>query len=139
MTPYQSIHRSLKRAGYTLLEVIVVLVLLTVAAAVIAPSLFPNPPEPTSEVRTLVDNARKASVRRGEMLHLRIERSGTWQAIVGSPPRRELLMSGRLSHPVSSRVELVFSPLGTCAPTAESGPAVALPAYDALTCQERRS
>lgn len=119
------------------MEVIVVLILLTVAATLVAPSLLSSRPEPASQVRMLVKYAREASVRRGEMLHLRIERSGSWQAVVGLHPGSEVLMSGRLAHPLSTRVELVFSPLGTCAPPAESGPIDALPAYDPLTCQER--
>jgi hypothetical protein len=46
-------------------------------------------------------------------------------------------MSGRLTRPVPNRAELVFSPLATCAPTAESEPAQSLPAYDPLSCEER--
>lgn len=131
-------HPGHPQSGYTLLEVVVVLAVLAVAA-VVAPSLLSTRPEPTSELRVLVANARQASVGRGETVHLRVERSGLWQILVGSPPRARLHGSGRLSQPVGSRVELVFSPLGSCAPPAGSEPSQALPAYDPLTCEERPS
>jgi prepilin-type N-terminal cleavage/methylation domain-containing protein len=127
-----------RRAGYTLLEVIVVLILLAVAAAVVAPGLLSNRPEPASEVRTLVDNARQASVRRGEMVRLTIDRSGLWRATVGTGSERELLMAGRLDAPPGAAADLIFSPLGTCgiAAGSDQGP---LTAYDPLTCEERPS
>lgn len=127
--------KSHSRSGYTLLEIIVVLVLLAVAAAVVAPSLLWPPPEPASEVRTLVDNARNASVRRGQVIRLTIDRAGMWRATVGTESHGELLMAGRLAAPPATFTDLIFSPLGTCgiAPGTDPKP---FTAYDPLICEE---
>ena len=119
-------------SGFTLVELIVVLIILALGAAIVAPSLISSPSEATNELSRLVANARDAAVRRGELVLLRTDRTGTWQIVAGAPPRDEILMSGRLSSAPAGGVELVFSPLGTCGPLAETGPAVAL---DPLTCE----
>jgi prepilin-type N-terminal cleavage/methylation domain-containing protein len=123
------------RTGFTLVEVIVVLVLLTLAAAVVAPSLF-RPHAEASELASLVRSARDAAVRRGETIHLRIDHSGAWQAMTEGSPPTELLMAGRLSDSRGA-VDILFSPLGTCAPSPETLPAQALAAFDPLTCEAR--
>lgn len=122
------------RGGFTLLEVIVVLILLAVAAAVVAPSFSFTGSEPSSPLRGLVATAREAAIRRGETVHLRIDRSGTWQAVAGTPSRSEVLMVGRLAGAPGGPVDLIFSPLGTCGLAVESQ-SVSLGAFDALTCE----
>jgi prepilin-type N-terminal cleavage/methylation domain-containing protein len=124
------------RAGYTLLEIIVVLILLAVATAVVAPGILSPRPEPSSALRALIRNAAEASVRRGETVRLRIDRSGTWEAVAGTPPESEILMSGKLADPPVSATDLIFSPLGTCAPAIESDPAETH-GLNPLTCEPR--
>jgi prepilin-type N-terminal cleavage/methylation domain-containing protein len=128
--------RSHPRSGYTLLEVIVVLVLLAVAAAVVAPSLLDSRPDRSSALQTLVSQARAASVRRGVVVRLTIDRSGVWRATVGTGSQRELLMAGRLVDSPETATDLLFSPLGTCGPAVPSDPQT-LDEYDPLTCEER--
>ena len=125
-------YSGMRQGGFTLVELIVVLVILVLAAAIVAPSLISSPSEATTELSRLVGSAREAAVRRGELVLLRADRSGTWQIIAGARPRDEVLMSGRLTDAPADRVELVFSPLGTCGPLAESEPAAGL---DPLTCE----
>jgi prepilin-type N-terminal cleavage/methylation domain-containing protein len=125
-----------RQLGYTLLEVIVVLVLLAVAATVVAPSLLPPRPEQSSSLRALMGTAREAAVRRGEMVHLRIGQSGAWRASAGSSAQTEPLMSGRLADSTEA-VDLLFSPLGTCALAPEAIRAQTLAALDPLTCEVR--
>jgi len=124
-------------AGFTLLEVIVVLVLLALAAAIVAPSLLSTHPENSSEIQALVGSTRQAAVRRGETVRLQVDPTGAWQAVAGTEPGGDLLLSGQLaSHPAST-TDLIFSPLGTCAPSIESVPGEALAAFDPLTCEVR--
>jgi prepilin-type N-terminal cleavage/methylation domain-containing protein len=126
------------RLGYTLLEVLVVLVLLAVAATVVAPSLLaPRLARQSSSVLALVGSMRETAVRRGGMVRLRIDRSGDWQAFSGTPADREVLMSGRFSGPGNTAADIVFSPLGSCAPTPESVPPKELAGFDLLTCEPR--
>ncbi len=117
---------------------IVVLILLAVAAGVVAPSLLSSPPEEPSALRALIAGAREAAIRRGEIVRLRIDGSGAWQAVAGAPSRSEVLLSGRLAEPPGGISDILFSPLGTCAPGVESEPAAELLAgFDPLTCAER--
>ncbi|MEO6055408.1 MAG: prepilin-type N-terminal cleavage/methylation domain-containing protein [Gemmatimonadales bacterium] len=124
-------------AGFTLLEVVVVLILLGIASAVVAPSLLvrPSPASAEAMMQALVRNAREAAIRRGEMVRLTVHRSGEWQATAGTPPTRELLMSGRLTRPPVLPADLLFSPLGTCAPSIQSDGGAPFGAFDSLTCE----
>jgi prepilin-type N-terminal cleavage/methylation domain-containing protein len=124
-----------RRTGYTLIEVIMVLIVLTIAAAVVAPSLLS--PAPRSSLKEVVGSARDAAVRRGEMVRLRVDRVGLWQATVETGGQTELLISGRVLDATGTTMDLLFSPLGTCAPPPESIPAQSLAAFDPLTCQPR--
>ncbi len=108
------------------------LVLLAIAAAVVAPSLISSRSESSSELIRVVGGAREAAIRRGETVQLRIDQSGAWQAVAGATPQGGILMSGQLIDAPAQRIALVFSPLGTCGPPAESAPVVA---FDPLTCE----
>ncbi|MGH7525823.1 MAG: prepilin-type N-terminal cleavage/methylation domain-containing protein [Gemmatimonadales bacterium] len=128
----------MKASGFTLLELIVVLVLLAVAAGVVAPSLLSSRPEGPSALRALIAGAREAAIRRGEIVRLRIDGSGAWQAVAGASSRSEVFLSGRLAEPPAGSSDILFSPLGTCAPSVENEPAAeVLRAFDPLTCEER--
>ena len=123
--------------GFTLLEVVVVLVLLALAAAIVAPSLLSFQPENVSEVPALVGSTRQAAVRRGETVRLRIDRTGAWQAVAGTEPGQDPLVSGQLASRPALAIDLIFSPLGTCAPSVESAADETLAAFDPLTCEAR--
>lgn len=118
-----------------MVEVIVILVLLALATAIVAPSLLTSPAEKSSEMEALMSSARTAAIRRGEMVRLRIDRSGAWRAVAGTPPQTEVLLSGQLVDPPANVTDLLFSPIGTCAPTLESDPPEILLALDPLTCE----
>ena len=67
------------RRGFTLVEMLVVLVLLGLAAALVAPGFINTPAKRTTELVELIGAARDAAVRRGEVVSLHVERSGAWQ------------------------------------------------------------
>src|SRR3989442_4278135 len=79
------------RRGFTLVEMLVVLVLLGLAAALVAPAFVPTRARQTRELVELIGATRDAAVRRGEVVSLHVERSGAWQveggAVVGLAPR----------------------------------------------------
>jgi prepilin-type N-terminal cleavage/methylation domain-containing protein len=126
-----------RHEGYTLVELIVVLILLTIAAAVVAPSFRSPGPKDSSAFPTVIGSAREAAIRRGEMVRLHIDRFGAWQASAGTDGQTEFLMAGSLSDLQPSSTDFLFSAFGTCALAIESSPSEALATLDPLTCEMR--
>lgn len=122
------------RRGFTLVELLVVLVLMGLAIGLVAPAL--RPPEAPSEsaLAPLLRAGRSAAIRRGEPTLLTVERDGRWQ-LAGRASPGDLLADGRIAAP-RARFSVVFSPLGTCAPDVASGAAEALP-IEMLDCGMR--
>ena len=116
--------------GYTLIEMIVVLLLLTIAATVVAPSFVLPRHDASPSLRDIVQSGRAAAVRRGELVRLHIVRSGEWQLIAG----RTVLSAGHLSDTRGS-ADLLFSPLGSCGSVPEDPMPEALANFDPLTCE----
>ena len=67
----------MRSSGYTLIEVMVVLVLLTLGALLVAPALRQR--DDPAQLAALVGQARITALRRGESLALRLEPSGAWR------------------------------------------------------------
>jgi prepilin-type N-terminal cleavage/methylation domain-containing protein len=124
--------------GYTLLEMIVVLILLTIATMVTLPSFLGPRRDESSSIRNVVERGRAAAVRRGELVRLHIGASGEWQITAGSAPNGEVLAAGRLSG-TSGSADLLFSPLGTCGTPPEDPVPPALASFEPLTCEPRSS
>jgi prepilin-type N-terminal cleavage/methylation domain-containing protein len=122
-----------QRAGFTLIEVLVVLLLIGMAAAIAIPALL-RPRAPESGLKVLVGNARETAIRRGETVFLRIGASGEWR-IDGSSATGEndSLLVGRM-EPLQAPLTLLVSPTGTCmldVPSVMAAPDIQL---DPLTC-----
>ena len=120
------------RRGFTLVEMLVVLVLLGLAAALVAPAFTNTPAKRTTELVELIGAARDAAVRRGEVVSLHVERSGAWQV--------EGVAAGKLTTPLAAApFTLVLSPLGSCAFDVRSDAAARAIKLDPLTCEVRGS
>jgi prepilin-type N-terminal cleavage/methylation domain-containing protein len=117
------------KRGYTLIEMIVVLLLLTIAASVVAPSFILPRHDDASPLRSIVQSGRATAIRRGELVRLNIAGSGEWQLTAGGT----VLSSGRLSDTRGS-ADLLFSPLGSCGSVPEDPMPEALASFDPLTC-----
>jgi prepilin-type N-terminal cleavage/methylation domain-containing protein len=122
--------------GYTLLEVIVVLVLLTLAASVVAP-VFVAPRDPAAAAVGVIGRARALAIRRAEALELRIEPSGAWRLDGVASAQAGALVTGTISPAPRVAITLLFSPLGSCAPDAVTTVAP-LMRLDPLTCEAAR-
>ena len=118
------------KRGYTLIEMIVVLLLLTIAASVVAPSFILPRRDDASSLRNIVQSGRATAIRRGELVRLHIAGSGEWQLTADGT----VLSSGRLSDTRGS-ADLLFSPLGSCGTVPEDPMPEALASFDPLTCE----
>jgi prepilin-type N-terminal cleavage/methylation domain-containing protein len=129
--PPQAQTRSSQRHGLTLLELIVVLVLLGVAAAVVAPML--RRPTVKADASTPLERARALAVRRGEVLRLHSQGAGSWVVTAVSDTSEAILLSGLGDSPA---FPVLITALGVCQPEGvfEGG----MPPWDPASCAPAR-
>lgn len=103
------------REGFTLIELIVVLAIMSLAAAVVLPALARAPAGTT--VQSVIESARDAAARRGEIVYLRIKPSGTWHLEGGGSPLESESdeASGRITPLAAAPLTLLVAPSGSCA------------------------
>src|SRR5207245_8194995 len=106
--------RSPARPGFTLVEILVVLIMMGLAAALVAPALL-APHHHASTLNDVVAGAREAAARRGEVLYLSIEPTGRWRLEGGANPLEGTLAGGRLEPFLAAPVPLSVSLCGICA------------------------
>jgi prepilin-type N-terminal cleavage/methylation domain-containing protein len=113
-------------AGFTLVEVVTVVVVIGIAAAVAGPALRPGPRESAGAaaraLRATYDDARSLAARRGVPVVVVLETSTDSFAVFAEPEGapREVVVSGRLPLPAGGavtgghggRAEARFTPLG---------------------------
>ncbi len=125
------------RSGFTLLEVLVVLILMGLAAGLAAPALVQPRRTEDSTLPTLIARARGVAVSRGEIVYLRIAPTGRWHLQGAASLREGDLAQGRLEGFQGGDITLVFSPIGTCAPDVRSARGTQAVTLDPLTCEVR--
>lgn len=127
------------RRGVTLLELLVVLVLMGISAAVVAPALNPPAESRANSSVALVERARRAATARGEPVRLQIAADGAW-AIVSL---REGIHIGR-GHMNSADIgnadlvarDLRIDAMGSCTPSPTNGRWMgAAGRFDPLSCR----
>ena len=116
--------------GFTLLEIVVTLVILGLAAGLVAP-MFRRDPNPASDVRAVVASARETAVRRAQTLVLRVDDRGAWRLI---PTGDTTLISTGILSDGGQPLTLVIGPLGTCFNVGS----VAVAVWDAIACAPGR-
>jgi type II secretion system protein H len=126
---------SVLRRGFTLVEILVVLILMGLMAGLVAPSIIGTgqSDDPVSELRELVRSASAAAVKQGEVVQLSLASTGQWELVgtASSPP--DEIASGQLKSS-GPAMTLLFSPLGTCAPDLRSEEAVVALILDPIMC-----
>ncbi|NIM47700.1 MAG: prepilin-type N-terminal cleavage/methylation domain-containing protein [Gemmatimonadales bacterium] len=125
------------RSGFTLLEVLVVLILIGMAAGLVAPAVLPPDRAEESSLTALIGSARDAAVRRGEVVYLHIASTGQWHLRGAASLRRGALAEGRLTGFQGPAATLVLSPIGTCAFDVRSARVADAIPVDPLTCELR--
>jgi len=123
-------------AGFTLVEMLVVIVLMMVAAGIVAPAFVPRQPETSeADLARLVRSARAAAAAREETLFVRLSTSGAWRIEGAGADGGGDVVTGTLSAYTGPAGTIVVSPLGTCAFDVRStAGAVAIP-LDPMTCE----
>jgi prepilin-type N-terminal cleavage/methylation domain-containing protein len=117
------------RRAFTLVEILVVLVLLGIAAAIVAPALIP-PARPEATIATVLDATRRVAIRRAESVTVRVATTGAWQVTGDASPAAGTLLAGTLGSPIPASVIVHVSPLGICTVDGPAGAPV-----DALRCR----
>ncbi|MEO7996716.1 MAG: prepilin-type N-terminal cleavage/methylation domain-containing protein [Gemmatimonadaceae bacterium] len=145
------------RRGVTLLELLVVLVLMAIAAALVLPAIrFPRADVlqgdenigttgdanasalmQSPEVDGVLTQARRLAIKRGEPVRLRVATDGVW-AIV-SANSGKAIESGRVAEALSWQPDLTVDAVGTCMLQPTVVPRSNATAWDALACRWRRS
>lgn len=123
-------------AGFTLVEMLVVIVLMMVAAGIVAPAFVPRQPETSeADLARLVRSARAAAAAREETLFVRLSASGAWRIEGAGAEGGGDVATGTLSTYAGPVGTIIVSPLGTCAFDVRStAGAVAIP-LDPMTCE----
>ncbi len=120
-----------RRVAFTLLELLVVLVLLGLSAAVVLPSFrLPAPTGPESAPQ----RARALAVRRGESVRLATDHAGRWQVVATADTDGTILLAGGGGSASDSGAagSIVISALGLCLPEGHS--AAGTSAWDPVRC-----
>lgn len=123
-----------ERAGLTLLELLVVLVILAITTAIV-PLAWRSPrATDASALDGLTQTARREAIRRGEELRLRVDADGAW--VLAARNGAEVLETGRITAP-SATMSLRVDALGTCRPgdMAAAGNATSGVSFDMLRCR----
>lgn len=107
-------------AGFTLVEIIVVLVLMGLAVGLVAPALVP-PESPASGLDRLTRTARRAAVTRAQTLRLEVDPDGTWRLLPATASGSGPLAEGALDAAFERAVAFAFSPLGSCTELQRAG------------------
>lgn len=100
-----------KERAFTLIEMVVVLAVMGIALAVAAPSMIL--PRRTTDIGTVVADARNAALRRSEQVTLAIAPDGKW-SISAARSAAEPLRSGKFETTDGSPLRIDISPLGLC-------------------------
>jgi prepilin-type N-terminal cleavage/methylation domain-containing protein len=123
------------RTGLTLIELLIVIAILAIAAAIVYPNVFPPseaPAAPSEE--TLLEQARSTAVARAQVLRVDVAANGAWK-IVSESAADSVLHSGTLAEAPVAAYAVRVTELGVCLPVASEqreGPAV-----DAVSCTVR--
>lgn len=110
-----------ERRGLTLLELLVVLVLMALAAAVVAPVLLRPAMASVDRADALVTAARRTAIRRGQPLRLRLDADGVWGLVserTGDPVEYGRLDTTGVSVSATRArsLDLHIDAMGTCMP-----------------------
>lgn len=125
------------RGGFTLIELVVVLVVMGLATALVAPALLPPAQERPASLQRVIADVQSSALRRGEPMLLRVDRDGAWSAHGASSDTEERLGAGTLDEEARppQPFTLRIAPTGSCGLELAGDTTGWRPPLDLLTCQ----
>ena len=129
-----TIARCVKQAGFTLVEIIVVLVVMLIAVGVVAPAFLPPEPADAGALVEPLRVARRLALTRGETVYLDLTPAGDWTVQGASSLGEGVLARGRVGPYGGRAATVIASPLGTCAYDIHTSAADSAAPLDPLSC-----
>jgi prepilin-type N-terminal cleavage/methylation domain-containing protein len=123
-----------RRRGFTLVEILVVLILMGLLAGLVGPAFLPPRRPPESGLATLVRRAQDIAAQRGETVFLALAAGGAWRMDGAASLEAGAIATGRLDGYAAPAGTLVVSAVGTCAWDVRSTAAAQAVPLDPLTC-----
>lgn len=125
------------RAGLTLMEVLVVLVILGIAGALLLSRQVTQNgtrrAESAGDMKAVVDSARRLAVQRQQTLRVRVYNDGLWSVV--APDIADPIAAGNITEPPAP-LDLTVDARGTCRPSPGWIPSEAhRAAFDAGKCR----
>jgi prepilin-type N-terminal cleavage/methylation domain-containing protein len=120
------------RDGFTLVELLVVLVLIGLAFVLVAPSVITQSRGGQPEIQRVIDGARRLALQRAEALTLSIDASGEWRILAGAALDGNPLRAGVLEAPDGGFLRVRISALGACV---LAGAVPPQPGFDTVRCR----
>jgi prepilin-type N-terminal cleavage/methylation domain-containing protein len=105
------------RAGVTLVELLLVLVILGVVATLVVPgtaSVFRGGLSGGNDTATALASARRLAVQHGVTVRLQVDADGRWRVRI--PGASDSLAAGQQPAEADRGTDLFIDPLGTCRP-----------------------
>jgi prepilin-type N-terminal cleavage/methylation domain-containing protein len=128
-------HAAAKR-GFTLAEIVVVLVVLGLGAALVAPALVPPGQDDVVSISAVIGLAQNVAAGRGETVVLSVSPDGGWEIHGASSASAGALSAGHLPDSLSgSGFTLRVAPFGSCGTTLASDATEPGLNLDPLTCR----
>lgn len=106
--------RGTRPLGFTLLEVMVVLVLLGLASALVTPAFLQPSSQQKDELQQVIDAARRLAIRNASTVTLSFTADGRWTAEESNGRALADMSGGTLDRGNTVPVRLLVSPLGGC-------------------------
>lgn len=122
--------------GFTLVEILVVIVVLGLVVGVVAPAVLPpRRDEVDADLARLIRSARAAAAARQETLFVRLAPSGDWRIEGADTDGAGDVAAGTLRAYAGPAGTIIVSPVGTCAFDVQSTAGAAAIPLDPMTCE----
>jgi type II secretory pathway pseudopilin PulG len=101
-----------------LIEVMIALAILLIAAAIIYPNVFPPKRDTVPSESDVVERAKALAIARAETVRLTVSADGSWE-ITPASAHTEVLATGRLPEAPPAPISMRVTELGACLPSTE--------------------